>query len=287
MKEPRVISILILLILFFPYSFLSAQCSDAGICTIGENSPIENETYRFTIGAGYRYGASGKEEGVKFHTFGLYGQARIFLNTSLIAEFPVYNIRSGPLGEVSGIGDLMLLLRQSVYSESESSFALMLGVKLPSGDDNADGNLPQIYQSSLGTTDVLFGASYAEKTWGLSAGYQLAEKKHNGNAVTRLKRGDDIYGQVYYVYPINSWELKGDVIAIKRLQKSEIDAGGNITEVPDSDQIQINLGITAGYKLSAAQKIVLQGALPLLKREVNIDGLTRIYTLAIGVEHNF
>ena len=103
--------------------------------------------------------------------------------------------------------------------------------------------------------------------------------------MTRLKRGDDFLLRAGYAYEFDEFKTFAEVLAIKRLSRSSVVVPGTntFTDVPGSDQVQVNLLGKVLFPLD--ERYTLQGliALPLLNRKVNVDGLTRALTLSIGV----
>jgi hypothetical protein len=59
----------------------------------------------------------------------------VFEKTSLQMSIP-YNIQSGPLGDVSGIGDLIVSVNQNLFKDDKSTLDASVGAKLATGDDN-------------------------------------------------------------------------------------------------------------------------------------------------------
>ncbi|HAB51611.1 MAG: hypothetical protein A2315_08700 [Ignavibacteria bacterium RIFOXYB2_FULL_35_12] len=147
------IPVLFLFILLINYCVL-AQCSDAGVCRLSDHSfDIENNT-SLDVSVAYKFGSSGKEDDVQFHSLQLNGNYNLFTNSSIKFLIP-YNIQSGPGGNVSGLGDLIISWNQNLLSYESSSLNASLGIKLATGSDNKN-SLPQLYQSGLGSNDLLF-----------------------------------------------------------------------------------------------------------------------------------
>jgi hypothetical protein len=74
---------------------------------------------------------------------------------------------------------------------------------------------------------------------------------------------------------------------INQFQESSIldpaSSSDAIVSVPGSDQFQINLGLRVRQEVSSRFGVELLGALPLLARDVNVDGLKRALTLSVGL----
>ena len=260
-------------------NLLQSQCSDAGICSIGHRPP-QNEV---RLSLEYALGRSTKADDLTFHSFIAAGILPILEDSRLTVILP-FNRQNGPLGSVSGIGDLTAIWTQKLASGSEHRLSMNLGAKIALADVNA-GSLPQSYQSGLGTNDVLAGISYETGEWNFSFGYQLSRGRSE-NKINRLKRGDDLLVTAGYTTSFGEFVVDGEILAIKRVHKSNVLvplALSVYSDIPKSDQGQINLMGRLSH--SFTKSITLRGmvAVPLLARDINVDGLTRSFSVSIGV----
>jgi hypothetical protein len=262
-----------------------AQCSDAGVCIIG--SAHSESAHR--IGIAYAYGQGDKRDGINYHSTLFDAEVRLTEGTDLLIQLP-YTRTDGPLGSTNGIGDLTLLANQNLLTTQAGRLRFQVGAKCPTGESNA-GNLPQSYQPGLGTTDLLLGISYETEPWLFATGYQRSRGRSD-NAVTRLKRGDDLFARTGYRLSFPEFTLGAELLAIQRLDVSSVldpsppvTGGGELfVSIPGSDQFQMNLLTTASLPISPAFSISATGAFALLKREINVDGLTRGLTLSLGMK---
>jgi hypothetical protein len=273
-------------VLFLLAQQLSAQCSDAGACVIG-GAPMDAQHHSVTVN--YVFGSSGGDEALTFHGIQIDGVVGLYEDAALIIRLPYTSI-DGPLGSSSGIGDLTLLWRQGLWSDHGSRLSLQVGGKLATGPVN-EGGLPQAYQPGLGTNDVIAGLSYETAQWMFAAGYQLSTGRSE-NAVNRLERGDDLFARAGYSYAdVEDLTLGLEVIAIKRLGEDNIrymiGELDSFVDVADSDQMQVNVLGKAAYSLAANISVVGQVAVPLMQRDVNIDGLKRALSIAAGAQFSF
>ena len=270
-----------LFVLLLATSLASAQCSDAGVCSVGKKPT----THRHQIGASYAYGKGKPADGLAIHAAAL----EVSLNFSRESQFFLslpWSSQSGPLGSTSGIGDLTLVWSQSVFNEDSHQLNIQIGGKLATAGVNK-GNLPQAYQSGLGTNDLLFGLTYAIDNWSTTIGYQLSRGRSE-NKIDRLMRGDDALLRVGYGTVLGETKLSTDILAIKRLKESSVldrakPGSDAFVDLPGSDQFQINLLGRAVIPLQTDYSLNLLAALPLLNRKVNVDGLTRSITLSAGL----
>lgn len=258
-----------------------AQCSDAGVCAIGYNAGTGRTKHALDVL--YRYGSSGNPDRIGYHSLELKAAIGLLENTSLRFSFPAYRSSSGAAGSAGGIGDLMVFLNQGLGDVLGHSMSALLGMRLATGDDNADADLPQAYQPGLGTNDIIFGLKFAGKRYDLAAGYQLVEKTFTRNSLTPIRRGDDLYLQFGYQADLGVVDLKAEAQMIRRLAKTQLmNPDGSVSELDKTDQMQINLGAEARYELNRSGSLVGGFAFPILKRESNVDGLTRALTFFAG-----
>jgi hypothetical protein len=277
------LKILLFTVLFTFY--LYPQCSDAGVCSIGDHS-IEDYSKSFSLGLSFNYGYSGKTDDISYSSLLLEGNYYYTHNSSVYLSLP-YSAQSGPLGDVSGFGDLLILINQNVYSTENFHINLQGGAKFETGSDNAE-DLPQNYQSGLGSNDLLVGTSIRYYNFNAAVGYQFAGLRNNNKL--RVKRGDDFLISAGYDFTIYDKSLVNfQLLMIKRLsQTSIIDTTHFVfINVPESDNLQINAALTFSYSVSESMRLKFFGAVPFKKRPVNIDGLTRSISLAAGVYLNF
>ncbi|MEX1139421.1 MAG: hypothetical protein WEF53_08795 [Bacteroidota bacterium] len=257
------------------------QCSDAGVCSIGHRSTGD---LSHSISISYSYGQSGKPDDLSFHSAEVAGDIGIAEDSRLSFSLP-FNSQSGPLGSVSGIGDLVVLWSQALLAESDFSVSLQGGLKLATGSVTA-GGLPQAYQSGLGTTDLIVGIRGQTDAWGFALAYQLAGGRSK-NPVTRLQRGDDLLFRAGYTTQIEQLGLTLEALFIKRLQESTVrtslpgqpETFGNL---PNSNQTQINLVARASHPITETLQLHAFVAMPTLKRDVNVDGLKRALVFSAG-----
>ncbi|RUA33565.1 MAG: hypothetical protein DSY77_09635, partial [Bacteroidetes bacterium] len=83
----------------------------------------------------------------------------------------------GNFASTSGIGDISLSLTKNLQSTPEYNIMGTLGAKIPTNNSDLKPSgrqsvLPMYYQTSLGTFDFIAGATFINREWMLSAGYQ-------------------------------------------------------------------------------------------------------------------
>ncbi len=269
---------LFLLGLSLPSSPVFSQCSDAGVCAIG----LKRSALNHEIGVSYIYGKSKPDSALSFNTVQLDATVHVLFDSRVSIALPWTRV-SGPSGSVNGIGDLSVFLNQTVISDDAGVLSLQFGAKLATGLSNS-GNLPQAYQPGLGTNDLILGAAYETDPWMFALGYQFSRDRSN-NTATQLKRGDDLLLRAGYRHEFGEFTATTEVLAIHRLHLSSIVVPGSnvFVEVPGSDQFQVNFLGRISYPLGMYS---VQGllAIPILNRKVNVDGLTRSFTLSFGIQ---
>lgn len=282
----------VLAIIFFSlvkHSF--AQCSDAGICSLGGHT-IEEKTNSFSLSLGYSFGYSGKEDDISYSSIKLGGTYNFYDNTNFHFELP-FNLQSGPLYNVKGIGDLMFGLSYGFKFE-ESYLTVSAGMRLSTADENREF-IRQPYKSGLGSNDFMLGIDYSFSNFSFGAGYQLAGKPVDEDLFI-VERGDDLLLRSGYIFNIDDFSINPQLLFIKRLGKSKMyffssDPGANsiplYLEVEGSDQSQLNLFVNTTYNVNENYSHFIEFALPFLERAVNVDGLKRTFTISTGLSFSF
>ncbi len=287
MKKWYLISTILLAINFYSIENF-AQCTDGGICQLGGHLLEGEAGEKFNISTYFKYGYSGKEDDVQYYSFVLDGYYNVFEKSSIQLMIP-YNIQSGPLGDVSGIGDLIISWNQGLYTDGNSSINASLGVKLATGDDIKD-SLPQVYQSGLGTNDLLLGVSYAYNQFLIGAGYQLYGGRNSDTY--QLEKGDDLLLRALYQFSFGDFSVIPQLLYIQPLAESSIldstsTNGDTYVDVEDSNQPQLNFLASLEYRFNDNFALMGDFAFPFVERKVNLDGLQRAITASVGVMFSF
>jgi hypothetical protein len=281
-------------------------CSDAGACSAGSLGLHDNEHAGTDLLLGYSQsvGLADKESLVFGSEFLV--SHHIFPSTNLEVRIP-YLITVGNLGTTSGVGDLMITLSQVVHQGEKSSLKVVAGGRLKTNDANkkADGQpLPMVYQSSLGTNDIIAGLAWQSEQWSISMAYQhpfgnnLNEYlRPDSNDVPErelyyesafLKRGDDLMIRIQRTLNINAVsKLIVGALPIYRLQQDEIRRDGEYEKLPGSDGITFNLYVNWFRSFGENKLFNLSLGVPLHAREYRADGLTRTAIISAGLVFKF
>jgi len=287
MKKWSLITVFLLAINFYSIENF-AQCTDGGICQLGGHLLEDEAGEMFNISTNFKYGYSGKEDDVKYYSFIVDGYYNVLDKSSIQLMIP-YNIQSGPLGDVSGIGDIIVSWNQGLYTDGSSSLNALVGIKLATGDDIKD-SLPQVYQSGLGTNDLLLGVNYTYERFLIGAGYQLYGGRNNDTY--QLKKGNDLLLRASYQFSFDDFSIIPQLLYIQPLAESSIldstsTNGDTYIDVEDSNQPQLNFLASLKYRLNHNFALMGDFAIPFIKRKVNLDGLQRAITASLGVMFSF
>ena len=274
-------------VLLHPSASVTAQCSDAGACTISRHLELEEAERSRTMGLRYTFGVSGSPDDVTYHSVVAEAHLQVLSHSRVIATLP-YNWQRGPLGSVNGLGDLVAVWDQTFleWEHRTGRFGVQLGGRFGMGDANAAPGLPMAYQPGLGSTDLIVGASAVHAAFSGGAAYQVAGARNN-NELVRLQRGNQLVLWGNYRFGWEKTTVVPGITVINQFQESSVvdtTLGWPATvSVPGSDQLQINLGLRATHELSSTLVLEFFGAIPLRPRDVNVDGLKRALTLSVGL----
>ena len=225
---------------------------------------------------------------INYNALQLSASATVLGGTHIWGSVPLRQ-QNGPLGSVSGIGDLTVVINQSLIDLAGADISVELGTKLATGSVT-EGSLPQAYQNGTGTNDLLLGLNIMTSALDLGAGYELVGGR-SMNQITRLKRGDDFIVHAGYMNRGESLDLGGELIGIWQIQESSIlnpvSQTKSFINVAGSNGLMLDALIKAQYRLGSM--IAINGTLgiPLNKLNQNDGGPTRGLTASAGVGISF
>lgn len=262
---------------------LAAQCSDNGVCGLERPGSIRE----YSWGVTHLEAHSGDSQRIHYQTLRVEGRFPWGEATTLLFSLPFHQI-TGPLGSQAGVGDLTAVLDRSIWKGRDLTFSGQVGGRFGTGRSNGDPLLPQAYQTGLGSVDGLLGLRLSGAVWVGGLGYQMAGGRSE-NAITRLKRGDDVLAWVEYQGKAwgGNFSLKGNVI--KRLQQSSVlnPIDGKYISLSESDFTQANLAGIYSWPLRDGWNLDLGASVPLLSRKSNEDGSKRSLTVQLGIRQRF
>ncbi|TAG90187.1 MAG: hypothetical protein EAZ20_04875, partial [Bacteroidetes bacterium] len=205
----------LLLFIFFCISIqtIYAQgCSDAGFCTMGAMKPAQNfqkeKLFRLRGLEVSQYMGHTKFNlnvySINFETNFSVGKKH---DQIIQVKIPYYYV-DGSLKSTQGISDLSLSYTRQIYKNDIVQINATLGAKVPLGNGNDqksnDGRpLPMYYQTSLGTYDMVLGASAIFKNWLFATGlqYPLVQNPNENQFLWGVWRNTDRF-DYFSKYPV-------------------------------------------------------------------------------------
>ncbi len=303
-------NIIILINVLFCNMCFAQGCSDAGFCSIGILKPLgidsgsqKNQTISLVLTNGVG------DEGVSVFTPAIQYENRINEQWEVQARL-TGNYASGNLGNATGAGDLFLSTSYKLKAEGNWSKSVLIGTKISLNSGNILNNklpLPMVYQSSLGTIDLIGGFSITNYKWLFSVGFQkpltgendntfLPENETNEDAKKypasfQLNRKADALLRIGYSINLNqNWKINAGLLAIYHTENDTYinkAISDNPISIKGSQGLTLNATVALKYKLNDKFTFGLTGGSPLIVRDTRPDGLTRSIVLAPEVNFNF
>jgi hypothetical protein len=270
-------------VMFFAHN-ASAQSGDGGL----QNFVSSLRDLRHpAITLDYLSGTSASDN-INYNALQVSASATVLGGTHIWGSIPLRQ-QNGLLGSVSGIGDLTIVINQSLINLAGIDLSVDLGTKLATGSVNS-GSLPQSYQNGSGTNDFILGLNITTSAISLGAGYELVGGR-SMNEITRLKRGDDFIVHAGYMNRGQSLDIGGELIGIWQIQESSIlnpvAQGEQFINVAGSNGLMLNTLLKAQYRLT--DMIAFNGSLgiPLNKHDQHDGGPSRGVTASAGIGISF
>ena len=282
-------------------------CSDAGFCSLGSmRSSQISDTLHSSIAVSQSIGMG--EEEVIILTTQLEMKLMPWKNGLISVKAP-YAFVSGNLGNINGPGDLTFSYTHKIIQNGNYYVMLNVGGKIPSNASdktNQEGKpLPMGYQTSLGTSDLIIGASFYYKNWHFAIGYQHPFNRNENGFLhsipawadnedaeeyfesNKFKRGDDVMLRIERRFPKPKITYFAGLLPIVRIQKDEIIKNDTTIALDGSNSLTINLNVGLLYKVSKQTDFNISLGFPTIFRKVRADGLTRFFNLTVGLEKKF
>ena len=317
----------VLLGCLFSMQVAAQGCSDAGFCTMGAMKP--DQAYSKKINFKLRSIEFSQYKGSTTLTPIVYvANLDVSVGISQKTGFQVklpYQWTTGNFGQAAGMGDISLSITHNVHRFKNFELNATVGMKIPSNNSDLASQgrkvpgseglvLPMYYQVSLGSWDIIAGASLINERWLLAIGYQNALTANNntfkwgdwdpiyqdGNAVgyvheydraTKLKRGSDIMMRVERNFRFARYSFNLGLLPIYRITKDQIiDSPTGVGEYKELDGTT-GLALSAlggfGYNFNINNTVKFTYGRKLMQREVNPDGLTRHDVMIIAYLFRF
>lgn len=313
--------LLILGIAIFPLQKAVAQgCSDAGLCTMGTLKPNQffDSKLRFrlkSVDLNYTLGVAPTQDRTV--------QTSLDLNFTFKNKWTAqiklpYQFVQGKLGETQGLGDITLSISRTIFNNEKIQVALTLGGKIATGNANQasidDRPLPLLYQSSLGSNDIILGGSVRTRNWMFAAGYQQPLNASRNTfmpemwegtgksedaklyfANNQFLRGSDLMMRVERNIRFSRLNIFAGLLSIYRVTPDKVmmpHADGTVqsTEISASQGFVFTFMTGAGYQFSMNSGIkflVGKKDLNQFTRSAHIDGLARSWVYSFSYQYRF
>lgn len=311
----------IYLLLMLAGTFVYGQgCSDAGFCTMGAMKP--DQTYNKRIAIKLRSIEFNYYRGTSLLT-PIISAATIDFNVGIndLSSFQIklpYQWIEGTLGSNAGLGDISLSYTRTLKSTNRWTYSGTLGAKIPTNDSNAkvnnentggqDSPLHMYYQTSLGSFDLVAGASVINENWLFATGIQIALTKNNNqfawsgfpnypdqdylesyNRGPELKRGIDIMFRAERNWRFTNFNFSIGALPIIRITKDEsiIPGTNERGKLPGTTGMAMSVLASFGYQFDVNNSVKIIQGMKLTDRAFNPDGLTRDEVLSISYIYKF
>jgi hypothetical protein len=294
------VSLVIIFIVLYSLTSLAQGCNDAGLCTMGDFGGINNSgIQKYQSSLTYSFGLG--EQQTIIQTIQL-DQRIVLLENKWHLNYRIpFMYIYGNLAETYGLGDVSLGVSY-VISKSDGKYrtSVFFGSKLPVNDANKSVNgkgLPMVYQTSLGTYDLMAGINLSYQTWLFGLGYQqpfgnnkntfqYAIWEGNEDALqyfqsAYLKRGADVIARTDKYFELKKNQIKTGLVAIFRVVEDEIKIDDQLLYPDESKGLTLNINLEYQIFMKNHDKIHISVAAPLITREYRTDGLTRTFVLAL------
>lgn len=286
-------------------------CSDAGFCTMGAMKP--DQAYNKSVNLKLRSIELSYYQGESTLTpiitvVNIDAGLSITNNLSAQIKLPYFWV-DGTLDNTSGFGDISLSLTQRLIDTDNFDFSATIGAKIPTNNSDIKSSgrknplseglvLPMYYQTSLGSYDIVAGASLISSKWLIATGIQMALTANNNtwwakewlppvypsepyvrsyDDANLLKRGTDIMLRVERNFRFSKYSFNIGLLPIFRISKDQTvsRATGEYRKLDGTTGMALtalggfayNFNINNAVKFSYGQKLT--------DRDVNPDGLTR------------
>jgi hypothetical protein len=315
----------IILFMFIQIYDSSAQgCSDAGFCTMGAMRPNQNAPGSSAIKLrSFEVGQYLGRTQFKDYIIAYTADFNFSIGKKIGAQIKIpYMVVSGPLAKTNGFGDVSMSVSRALIQKKNWVLSTSVGIKFPlrvveepfkkdvnySNILSQEGKpLPMYYQTSLGTFDVIWGASVRNKNWMLATGLQYSVNKNDNMFLwgpwrssedslialqyprsKQLKRGFDVMLRVERNFRFSRFNFYTGLLPIWRLTPDMFtNPKGAREKAEGSTGLAMTVLLGAGYQFNVHHAIKLLFGKQVVKREHNPDGLSRIWVTSVNYEIKF
>jgi len=308
--------ILYIVLLIFVIEKLPAQgCSDAGICTLGSSLKKDQAFDKFSFAINQTLGSA--EQNVKVYNSQIEISKSLFKKAQVQLKLP-YIFTQGNLANTQGLGDISASFTYQYYQKNNWSINYTLSFKL--GVNAADKAfeiqlpanntmmmaLPMVYQTSLGTHDILLGADARyKKVWRFALGFQMpivqfnknnfeasiAQNTPNASAYftsNKLMRRPDALLRIDRSVAIGKrFQVNAGLIAVYHLLHDRVYDINNTASyaVHGSKGLTLNYAVSGTYSINKNFELSFRFAQPLIVRKTRPEGLTRHYVVGLELKY--
>lgn len=292
----------LLLLVLCSANVFSQGCSDAGFCSVGNTFQTAKPEYKNSIETGLGF-AAGEEDVTIFSSYVTYMRqvnSRLALSMKL-----TFASADGELGSNANLGDIYLTGNYALAPKEENQkWSLLFGVKAPltNANDEIDGRpAPMVYQSSLGTVDLISGVEFQYKKWLFNAAIQLPVANSNDNAffpttpddeafvpTNQFRRAPDALLRGGYQLTWNKFRFRPNMLLLYHLGEDSFETiSGERVDIDGSSGITLNGNLITQYVLNERSSLELSLAAPFVVRDERPDGLTRAFTAGLSYTISF
>ena len=283
-------------------NMFSQGCSDAGFCSVGNTFLVAKQEYKNTIETGLGF-AAGEEDVTILSSYVTYMRqvnSRLALSMKL-----TFASADGELGNNANLGDIYLTGNYALASKAENQkWSLLFGVKAPltNANDKVDNRpAPMVYQSSLGTVDLISGVEFQYAKWLFNAAIQLPVANGNDNAffpttpeneafvpTNKFRRAPDALLRGGYQLTWNKFRFRPNMLLLYHLGEDSFESiSGERLDIDGSSGITLNGNLITQYQLNSRSSLELSLAAPFVVRDERPDGLTRALTAGLSYTISF
>jgi len=276
-------------------------CSDAGFCTFGNLKHQSTDSVRggkvrvlLPFGLG--------DEDVRIFAPALQYEYQFSEKWGIQAKVTA-NSASGNLGTASGPGDIYLAGIYTAPISPSWRVTGMIASKLPLKKSSMEKNgmsLPMVYQSSLGTVDLITGVSFMNREWMFSLGWQQPLTGENNNHFlpaywdspeaeayppsNEFNRKGDVLVRMSYSLGISPvLLLQGGLLNIYHLGEDTFVDPASANQrmaIKGSKGLTMNVTGSAWLTVSSSVKVGVTAGIPFVVRDIRPDGLTRSFVIS-------
>ncbi|WP_027000385.1 hypothetical protein [Eisenibacter elegans] len=297
---------------FAPTASFAQGCSDAGFCTMGALQPDQAPEQASLKLRELRilHSVSITVSGALVQSSNIDIQWTLGQHWQLQTKLTPYQQTVSEYFQTQGLADAFLTLTRQVVQSNQGQLLMSVGAKIPLNRATLTAPngqvLPMRYQSSLGTYDVVAGASWLSRRWLVAVGYQqplstpaIAYRREallaagiSPEAAAYIvrypetvdyQRGSDVMLRIERNFRSARWNGHLGLLNIYRLQPDRSrQASGELLPIVGTDGLVVNLLVGTGYQFSTRSGINFLIARQLYTRDRRADGLDRLWLANVG-----